>query len=517
MKQTMIIRADASVRIGAGHVLRCIALGQSWQDKGGRVVFLSHCETSAIKKRILDEGFDFKEVVAPHPDPSDFADTLRMIHEYGARDSAHSTWVVVDGYHFDAAYQKELKDVGYKVLWIDDYGHAQHYYADLILNQNVSVDESLYQHRETYTRLLLGTRYALLRREFREWTNWRREVPEVAQKVLITLGGSDPDNVTLKVIQALKQIDISGLEAKIIVGPANPNTRTLQQEIGKNSNLQLIKNAENMTELMAWADVAIAAGGSTSWELALMGLPSLLVILADNQSSIVCEMSKAGAAINLGYAEKLTSADITHKINTILNESKTRSLLCTNAKALIDGFGASRVCDRVFQSDIVLRPVIQEDCKRIWDWSNDPSVRLRSFSKSFIAWEEHVKWFTKRIEAPFFYVALLHDGTPIGQVRVDISGSEAVISVMIESNYRNQGYGEKTIARACHEVFHNSFSGIKEIHAHVEESNTASFRAFKKAGFREIKNRSENNEKVRHLKISNTGGSFFGGHADNCN
>ena len=132
----------------------------------------------------------------------------------------------------------------------------------------------MYANREAHTRLLLGTRYVLLRREFWPWRGWRREIPAVARKVLVTLGGGDPDNVTLKVIRALAQVEIEGLEAVVVVGPANPHLEELQAAVKDTPHpIRLESNVTNMPELMAWADVAITAGGSTCWETAFMGLP----------------------------------------------------------------------------------------------------------------------------------------------------------------------------------------------------------------------------------------------------
>ena len=340
---SLFIRADASPAIGTGHVMRCIALGQAWQDKGGRVVFISHCESKKLQERIIDEGFDFIYLENPHPHPSDLdkaIETLSTMHD----PPSTNDWLVVDGYHFDSMYQKKIKEAGYKLLWIDDYGHADHYYADIVLNQNISAEESFYNRREPTTRLLLGTRYVLLRREFRQWQGWQREIHDTAKKILVTLGGGDPDNVTLKVVQALKLIDISGLEAKIAVGPTNPNLRTLQQEVSDNENLQIIINATNMPELMAWADLAVSAGGSTCWEMALLGLPNMIIFFADNQRPIAEKLHADNVALSLGWGHKLTIEDIAQSLEKLIRTAPLRKIFSINSKNLVDGAGAQRVC-----------------------------------------------------------------------------------------------------------------------------------------------------------------------------
>ena len=501
MTRTLLIRADASTEIGTGHVLRCLAISQAWKDRGGKAIFISRCESEAIRQRLIAEGMDFIPLEKSHPDTSDLECTIGTLEEISRQHLENETWLIVDGYHFDASYQKRIKEGGHKLLWIDDYGHADHYWADIVLNQNISAKDTFYQSREPYTRLLLGSKYVLLRKEFWPWKGWRREISPVAKKILVTMGGADPDNVTLKVIQALNLIGDPGIEVKIVVGPANQSIERLQEELALSLfTFHLLPNVSNMPELMAWADLAIAAGGSTCWELAFMGLPSLLIILADNQLDVIGQLSKDGIVINLGHHKKLTMTHLSNKIRMVLSEYATRSALSRNEKSLIDGLGPSRICNTVAPSDINLRPVIQEDCERIWKWSNDPSVRAISFSKSFIEWEEHVRWFTKRKETPFFYIALGQDGIPLGQVRVDPINSESVISMMIDGGFRNQGYGEKLIKNACAEVFRSS--DIEEIHAYIEKDNKASFRTFIKAGFKETMNRSMKKKVAHHLKLS---------------
>jgi len=347
LSQSLFIRADATAAIGTGHIMRCLALAQEWQDQGGKVTFISHCESHTLRQRVIDEGMDFIDIEKSHPEPSDLEQTLATLSTIHPS-SSNKDWLVIDGYHFDAAYQKRIKDAGYRLLWIDDYGHAGHYYADIVLNQNISADESFYTHCEPYTCLLMGTRYCMLRREFRQWQGWQREIPDTAKKILVTLGGGDPDNVTLKVVQALKQSNIKGLEAKIVVGSANPNLEVLKKEIGNQTNLKIIANAENMPELMAWADIAISAGGSTCWELAFFGLPNIIVYFAENQRPIAEKLHENGTAMSLGWFYELTQDRLLDTINDMLNSKEIRKKYSDTSKHLVDGSGTSRVIQSMF-------------------------------------------------------------------------------------------------------------------------------------------------------------------------
>lgn len=338
ISKNIIIRVDASTKIGSGHLMRCLALAQTWQDTQGQPIFIMANYVPALEERLQSEGMKFGQLTTEPGSLADAQETAALAHQFEAN------WVVLDGYHFGGKYQQILKQSKLNLLFIDDYGHAEHYYADLILNQNISADEQWYQHREPYTQLLLGTRYTLLRREFWPWQQWQRTVSPVAKKVLVTLGGSDPDNVTLKVIQALQLLAVEELEVVVVVGGSNPHYNSLEIAV-QNSliPIRLQRNVTNMPELMAWADIAISAGGSTCWELAFMGLPSIVLVLAENQRAIAAELDSQGVIINLGWHQDVTIDKIGLALQELLWEGLKVETMSKKGQTLVDGNGARQV------------------------------------------------------------------------------------------------------------------------------------------------------------------------------
>jgi UDP-2,4-diacetamido-2,4,6-trideoxy-beta-L-altropyranose hydrolase len=342
ISKNIIIRVDAATNIGTGHVMRCLALAQTWQDTQGQPIFIMANYVPALEERLQSEGMKFVHLTTEPGSLADAQETAALAHQFEAN------WVVLDGYHFGGKYQQILKQSKLNLLFIDDYGHAEHYYADLILNQNISADEQWYQHREPYTQLLLGTRYALLRREFWQWQKWQRTVSPIAKKVLVTLGGSDPDNVTLKVIQSLQLLPVEELEVVVVLGGSNPHYESLKMAV-QNSRfpIRLERNVTNMPELMAWADIAISAGGSTCWELAFMGLPSIVLVLAENQRAIAAELDRQGVIINLGWHQDVTIARIGLPLQELLCQRLNGETMSKKGKKLVDGNGARRVVLKV--------------------------------------------------------------------------------------------------------------------------------------------------------------------------
>lgn len=334
----LILRADASARIGTGHVMRCLALAQAWT--AGPVTCASAELAPELERRLDEAGIRRARVDAPAGSPADAAALGALCRAAGAVPAA----LVIDGYRFDAAYQRALKAQGLRFLMFDDNGHAECYVADLVLNQNVYADETLYADRDTSTRLLLGCRYTLLRPEFLGWKDWKRTVPDRATRILVTLGGGDPDNVTLQVLEALRLVGDTELDAYVVVGPANPHRLKLEDALkAAPFSGRVSVFVRDMPTLMAWADVAVAAGGTTCWEMAFMGLPMALFIIADNQARTVNALDAHGVGRTIGWYHQVSAADIADTVSGLLRDGEQRRDMSARGRALVDGQGAARV------------------------------------------------------------------------------------------------------------------------------------------------------------------------------
>ncbi|MGQ9756313.1 MAG: GNAT family N-acetyltransferase, partial [Desulfotomaculales bacterium] len=306
-------------------------------------------------------------------------------------------------------------------------------------------------------------------------------------------GGSDPGNVTLKVIRALAEIDIPDLEAVVVIGPSNAHRETLRR-VAESSPLPitLVENAANMPELMAWADMAISAGGTTVWELFFLGVPTLSLPIASNQREIARILTEWGFAEGLNWCEEVIGTNVDYliyeRLQRIISDNDIRTLLALRGKQLVDGYGALRVAKVLLgqaMEGIHLRPVFPEDCFLLWQWANDPVVRTYSFSSEFIPWTQHLKWFQRKREDPntVHFIATDEESCPIGQVRFDIHRTEAEISLSLCEPFRGRGYGTKLIRLAVGELFRITPS-VVTVHAYVKPTNQASIRAFEKAGFK---------------------------------
>jgi UDP-2,4-diacetamido-2,4,6-trideoxy-beta-L-altropyranose hydrolase len=490
----LLIRADAGIAMGAGHVMRCLALAQAWQDAGGRAVFVMAQAPAAIEQRLRSESCEVVGISAQAGSEDDSRKTIRLAREQNAE------WVVVDGYQFEPDYQRLLKAAGLKVLFVDDYGHAHRYFADVVLDQNVAADESLYQSREPYARLLLGLRYCLLRREFASWRDWKRDIPKVGRRVLVTMGGSDPENVTARVIQALSLVKRKRLGAVVALGGSNPYFEALQSAAGQNG-ITLRTNVSNMAELMAEADVAISAAGSTCWELCLLGLPALLIDVAANQKAVARELDRLGCAIHLGDLESTSATKIAKQLEKLLGSQDLRRSLSQRSRELVDGAGAKRVASIVRGNcGLRIRPACPDDARMLWEWANDPEVRAASFSQEFIPWETHVAWFTRKLrdQQTFIFVGEDEEGKSVGQIRFDPTpDGDLEIGISVAKASRGRGLASLLIKLGVDAVYGKA--GEKRMHAFVRANNQASVHAFEKAGFRKVGNTNVRGNAAFHL------------------
>lgn len=335
--EMLLIRADASVAIGTGHVMRCLALAQAWQDAGGGVTFAMAESTPAIDERLGSERIGLLRINGVPGSDIDGEQLIAQARTY------RPAWVVVDGYEFGEGYQRALKNERLKVVLIDDNGRSGTCAADVVLNQNIHAQECLYKNRETYTRLLLGTKYVLLRREFVH-ANDPREISPIGRKLLVSMGGSDPDNVTRRIMEAIEQVAVADLQVVVVAGGSNPHLASLAESVARSGNsCRILNNVTNMQELISWADLAISAAGSACWEYCALGLPAVLVTVADNQIPNAEALHTAGAAKLAGGGSRFTTGEMAQLITRLANSVPERQALSRTARALVDGGGAGRV------------------------------------------------------------------------------------------------------------------------------------------------------------------------------
>jgi UDP-2,4-diacetamido-2,4,6-trideoxy-beta-L-altropyranose hydrolase len=339
---SLLVRADTNTQIGTGHFMRCLALAQAWQEHGGTVMFLMAPGASTLGKRLENENIREVRLSAEPASLADADETAAV----ALRNNA--AWVALDGYQFSPDYQRRLKDKTSHLLLFDDLAEAERYHADLLLNQNAYATPEMYVDRAGGCTLLLGATYLLLRREFQEWRNHDRQIQRCARNLLVTFGGSDAENATELALQTLALLPAPALNVRALVGASNPHRAALEQVAAKlDHSVEFQTDSKRIAEEMAWADVAISAAGSTSWELGFMGLPSLLIAVSENQDGCAQYLHQHSIAISLGRQSQVQPAEVAAALSALAADPARRTEMSSRGRALIDGRGAERVVQKM--------------------------------------------------------------------------------------------------------------------------------------------------------------------------
>ena len=446
-EKLLIVRADADEKIGAGHLMRCFALALEWKVMGGRAIFLINCSNPELTELIESESFQCVQIENSHPCAGDINYIVTFINKIINTENS-TPWLILDGYHFDLGYQNRIKETGTNLLCIDDLANQGEFNADIVLNQNI------YAVREDYKQMsniqiLLGTSYVLMRPQFIKYKNVNRIVPDKGKKILITLGGSDPDNVTLKVIKAIKQMNDNDLEIKVVAGINNIHFDKLTEYIQKNKlKFELIRNTTDMPELMAWADIAISAGGSTCWEMAFMGLPGLTIILAENQKKIAEGLQNYGISFNLGWYFDISENNIIAKIKVLIVDKNSRKHMGERGKLLVDGKGASRVIEKLNQQQMPtdtndhynVKSLALSDAPTIWNWG-------KYYNSFLLPWESYLSDFVDELisENSFSWI-LEKNYNIVAQVNYEkMENDSALINMIIKPENLGNSIGSKIL------------------------------------------------------------------------
>lgn len=341
----LLLRADASTTIGTGHVMRLLALVAAWRTLtagNSPVNLIGDITIAGLHQRLNQSAIQFRPISHSHPDPQDLKEFAHIAIDL------QPAWIVLDGYNFDSDYQFSVRALGFPLLIIDDLAHHPHYHADLLLNSNPDAAQLAYKV-ENKTRLLFGSRFCLLRPELHIARNMdKAPITILGRKLLITMGGADPQRLSFLALQTCIQLGPEW-EIKIVLGSANPFRDELQRRAFGLTNVEILIDVANMGLLMLWADLALAAAGTTTWELAYLGVPTLLIAAADNQIRVAAIAHTTGCAINLGWWAQLTIPRLVSELNFLAENFQQRLIMRTAGQILVDGNGALRVVQAMLE------------------------------------------------------------------------------------------------------------------------------------------------------------------------
>lgn len=481
---TFAFRVDSSTRIGTGHLVRCLTLAKHLRSRGVEVIFLcQHLEgdTTALVEQAGFEVMFLNIGNDGHASSQnrDAIESLRLIHECSA------TRVVLDHYDLSLEWEELVAGNIKSLMVIDDFTDRRHR-CDLLLNQNLVPprDSSFSVSPHGATRALVGPKFALLQHEYAAIRSIRSMENSPIDRISVFMGGSDPENVTELVLRSLVNMELGNIAIDVVIGAANPHHAQLLSLFGDYDSIIFHTDLTSLAPLLTKSDLAIGAGGTSNWERMCLGVPSIVVDIAENQRGICIELARAGFIEHIGSSHSISSGDIQHAVEKLISQTQLRSQYSRQGQIAVDGLGANRVNEILLPSDqtsLTLRNRQVEDIFLYFNWVNESMVRQSSIQSEPISWSEHEAWFMSRINSStcMMYVICAND-LPIGQVRFEKDGEAWAIDYSLDEFIRGRGWGHAVVELGLAEL-RKSTTG--KLVANVKTTNIASQQIFKRLGF----------------------------------
>ena len=344
MKKKLIkvfFRTDASLEIGHGHVTRCLTLANALRKFGADCNFICKKNKNNLIEKIKTEGFNVYEI--SNLKYQDANQTIKILKK-------KIDWLIIDHYKIDKDWEKKLRLYAKKIMVIDDLANRQHD-CDLLLDQNLILNYKT-RYRNIINKnckTLLGPQYALLQPEYAKFHKTLPSKTSRVNRILVFFGGSDQFNITELVILSFLKLNNNSIKLDVVISINNPYLSKIKLLTKKNKNIKIHNFRSSLASLMIKADISIGACGSTSWERCCLGLPSIVITVAENQKPIAKELHRRGLVRWLGHHNNVDEDIILNSMNSIIDQNiQVWSKKC---KLVTNGSGTKKVTSLIFKEN----------------------------------------------------------------------------------------------------------------------------------------------------------------------
>ncbi len=526
----IIIRTDSSTDIGSGHVMRCLVLADFLRNEtmheGERLT--TKINLSAKTDIITSQSYDSPKIL-PHYSiifacrnlEGNLIETIKIrgyaveilkeqigtanIEFLNLLKTQQPEIVIFDNYKIGEDIEIQSKLYSKYIVVIDDLANTRHD-CDILLNQNPLQNNDAYRNLlPKKTMLLQGLNYALLGKKFLNVTQERIKKNQTdnntsitklfsaknpINNIIIFFGGGDHKNITSSVLELLTNHKNNKFLPKdctfeVIVGAANPNKKFIEEICKQNASFNYHCQVNNMHEFMAKANLFIGAGGTTSWERMFIGLPAIIISIAENQEKSCKYLAEEDVIQYLGRAEEFSELDFLNKLKWVQKNPKWLLEASNKGKRMVDGYGAKRVASYISSLSIQLRKAENKDCKEILKWRNNLINRRYSFNTNIIKFKDHEKWFNNIITSRNnnLLIATFSEES-LAVIRFDYINSVAEISLYMVPGWHGRNYGLPLLIAAETWLKQNK-PDITTIESKVIKDNIASYKVFSYAMYQE--------------------------------
>lgn len=464
--QKIICRADGNANVGLGHLYRMFALYEIYKDTYN-VTFVTrtHSEIDSIP-----EYYQTKYI----PNSIAIEDEPEWINEHF---DSKSYIIILDGYQFVGnQYQKELRDFGYYIIYIDDFV-SKKIHANIIVNHSPKLQREDFNIRNDSI-VVTGTKYAILRPLFLEAAKINRKINDI-DTVFVCFGGADQYDLSLLSVKAL--LDFNKIRnIHIVVGSAYKHN-AIFEKVKKHSKIKIYQNLgeQDLIKIMRQCNFAIVPSSTILYELCCVKMPVLSGFFVENQKNIYNGFVQDQLVYPGDDFSKYTVKDFKIKLHDILKLSNHNTLI-ENQSKLFDEKIKTRFLNLLLQ--IKFRIATLKDSKLIYEWANEELVRQNSFNSEPLLFETHEVWFAKKIEDQnqLFLITQI-DNEDVGLVRFSINQEHALVGISISKPYRGKGLSSKLLIESSKIYFKTN---ALPIFAYIKNDNVTSIQAFKNAGYK---------------------------------
>tara|TARA_Y100000589_G_C27197207_1_gene647420 strand:- start:2377 stop:4038 length:1662 start_codon:yes stop_codon:yes gene_type:complete len=538
----IVFRCDASNIIGSGHVIRCRTLARELYSRGHEIIFVCRITQGNLIKLlekefkvlelIMDElSFEEQKVIQSKKRfildnqkiiQSQLRDAKLTLKALDAEGIIQPDWIIVDQYELDKCWEEfiqiNLKKISFKsfqsssktkIMVIDDLANRSHF-ADLLLDQNFFGFDNLDRYLSLVGKNCIkcfGPFYALLGGEYSSFKN-KKIRNSLVKKINVFLGGYDSQNLTGKILKVLTDEEFKNISVDVVQGLQSKNSDEIKMLSNQRKNITVYDSQNSLIKLFSKADLAIGACGSTTWERLFLDLPSFIITIAENQREIAKCLDKENFCKLIGDIDNFKGSDI----KKILLKAINTKINLEDGRKIVDGFGVQRIATALVgpQLPIKLRKIHHNDKYILFNWINEPGVRVSSLNSSLIKFDEHENWFNNGLKdkGRYHYIALDSSKFPLGQIRFDtvslkvlnldkeflkynISKLAFEIDISLEKCARGFGLGKIVLLKGIEMLARKSKKNIL-FFAKIKKSNHSSIKTFKQAEFKEINH--HNNE-----------------------
>jgi UDP-2,4-diacetamido-2,4,6-trideoxy-beta-L-altropyranose hydrolase len=471
----VVFRADAGRSIGSGHIVRSMALAEVFAAGGWRIGFAHSAETIGAVDALSSSKFELLQL--PEKEQREPEEIMRRWPE-GA------DILVCDHYSRARGFETSCRPWAKTIVAFDELADREHD-ADLLIDSSAAAANIYKSLVPVRCRILTGPRYAILRPEF---TEARKRGPNAAKfigNVLISFGQMDEPNATQYAIDALRGENFAG-EINVVLGRKAPHRQSLLADKAVHVHTDL--SAREMAALMVSSDLAIGAGGGTAWERCFLGLPTILVRIADNQRGVIARITEAGAALDAGGLGMDLSARIAKAYRFFSENNSLLKSAASAASAVMDGRGLNRIFVAAVASapnfrdkGILLR--LAEPCDEVWllELQRQPQTRRYANNPEIPDSESHRNWFrTTLADSARLLMIIESDGKRAGMLRLDIGPTASRVSIAIDAAHLRKGLGAAGLE------FARRLRPTAALEAVVQSENKPSLDLFAKAGYHPV-------------------------------